>query len=173
MASGVVRRLDNLGRIVIPKEIRKDLKLKGNEKVAISVIDDSIVLNRYSDIHEYDQSIKNLINSIKKVFNKDIIITNLNNITLTTSLYESYLGLELSFYLNKVLEERKDVCENIPSSLSLNDNRENLKVAYIIKPIIVNGDLTGLLILLTDNNLESNDLKLLEFINLYLENYLE
>ena len=50
MTSGIVRRIDNLGRVVIPKEIRKTLKIKENEQVEINVLDDSIVLNKYSDI---------------------------------------------------------------------------------------------------------------------------
>ena len=52
MTSGIVRRIDNLGRVVIPKEIRKTLKIKENEQVEINVLNDNIVLNKYSDIHE-------------------------------------------------------------------------------------------------------------------------
>ena len=48
----MVRRVDGLGRIVIPKEIRKVLKIKENEQVEINVQDDCIVLNRYSDLNE-------------------------------------------------------------------------------------------------------------------------
>ena len=80
MTSGIVRRIDNLGRVVIPREIRKTLKIKENEQVEINVLDDSIVLNKYSDIHEYDKSINNLIDIIKSVYDRDIIITNLDKI---------------------------------------------------------------------------------------------
>ena len=88
MTSGIVRRIDNLGRVVIPKEIRKTLKIKENEQVEINVLDDSIVLNKYSDIHEYDKSINNLIDIIKSVYDRDIIITNLDKIVLTTKDYK-------------------------------------------------------------------------------------
>ena len=44
----MVRRVDSLGRIVIPKEIRKVLKIKENEQVEINVSGDEIILNRYS-----------------------------------------------------------------------------------------------------------------------------
>ena len=95
MTSGIVRRIDNLGRVVIPKEIRKTLKIKENEQVEINVLDDSIVLNKYSDIHEYDKSINNLIDIIKSVYDRDIIITNLDKIVLTTKDYKDYINLEL------------------------------------------------------------------------------
>lgn len=173
MTSGIVRRIDNLGRVVIPKEIRKTLKIKENEQVEINVLDDSIVLNKYSDIHEYDKSINNLIDIIKSVYDRDIIITNLDKIVLTTKDYKDYINLELSPYLANIVDNRKDVSELIPVNLNLNSNMSDIKVSYSIKSIIVNGDMIGLLILLSNTNLENSDLKLLQLISLYLENYLE
>ena len=173
MTSGIVRRIDNLGRVVIPKEIRKTLKIKENEQVEINVLDDSIVLNKYSDIHEYDKSINNLIDIIKSVYDRDIIITNLDKIVLTTKDYKDYINLELSPYLANIVDNRKDVSELIPVNLSLNSNISDIKVSYSIKSIIVNGDMIGLLILLSNTNLENSDLKLLQLMSLYLENYLE
>lgn len=173
MTSGIVRRIDNLGRVVIPKEIRKTLKIKENEQVEINVLDDSIVLNKYSDIHEYDKSINNLIDIIKSVYDRDIMITNLDKIVLTTKDYKDYINLELSPYLANIVDNRKDISELIPVNLSLNSNMSDIKVSYSIKSIIINGDMIGLLILLSNTNLENSDLKLLQLINLYLENYLE
>lgn len=173
MTSGIVRRIDNLGRVVIPKEIRKTLKIKENEQVEINVLDDNIVLNKYSDIHEYDKSINNLIDIIKSVYDRDIIITNLDKIVLTTKDYKDYINLELSPYLANIVDNRKDVSELIPVNLNLNSNMSDIKVSYSIKSIIVNGDMIGLLILLSNTNLENSDLKLLQLMSLYLENYLE
>ena len=173
MTSGIVRRIDNLGRVVIPKEIRKTLKIKENEQVEINVLDDSIVLNKYSDIHEYDKSINNLIDIIKSVYDRDIIITNLDKIVLTTKDYKDYINLELSPYLANIVDNRKDISELIPVNLNLNSNMSDIKVSYSIKSIIVNGDMIGLLILLSNTNLENSDLKLLQLMSLYLENYLE
>lgn len=173
MTSGIVRRIDNLGRVVIPKEIRKTLKIKENEQVEINVLNDNIVLNKYSDIHEYDKSINNLIDIIKSVYDRDIIITNLDKIVLTTKDYKDYINLELSPYLVNIVDNRKDVSELIPVNLNLNSNMSDIKVSYSIKSIIVNGDMIGLLILLSNTNLENSDLKLLQLMSLYLENYLE
>ena len=157
----------------IPKEIRKTLKIKENEQVEINVLDDSIVLNKSSDIHEYDKSINNLIDIIKSVYDRDIIITNLDKIVLTTKDYKDYINLELSPYLANIVDNRKDISELIPVNLNLNSNMSDIKVSYSIKSIIVNGDMIGLLILLSNTNLENSDLKLLQLMSLYLENYLE
>lgn len=171
--TGMVRRVDGLGRIVIPKEIRKVLKIKENEQVEINVQDDSIVLNRYSDLDEYDISLTNLITSIEEVYNINFLLTSLNSFVLTSDKYKEYQGLELSPYLNSVLDERQDIKEAIPISLSLNQDKEDIKVSYVIKTIIKNGDSVGLLILLTDTNLENNDLKLFDLMCNFLDKYLE
>ena len=169
----MVRRVDSLGRIVIPKEIRKVLKIKENEQVEINISDDSIILNRYSEINDYDISLTNLIDAISKVYGKNVLLTNLNSIVLTSKDYQEYKGLELSPYLNNILDERKEVFENIPVNLSLNSELPDKKVSYAIKTVIKNGDIVGLLILITDNNLENNDLKILELVNSFLDKYLE
>lgn len=172
MASGIIRRIDSLGRIVIPKEIRKFLKIKENEQVEINLLEDKIVLNKYSDIHENDKNIINLINCIQKTYNKDILITNLNNIIISTNNYYNYLNKEISSYLNNIIKERNNIIENIPLNLNLIEGNE-IKVSYIIEPIILNGDIMGLIILLSNNNIENTDLKVINMLKLYLENYLE
>lgn len=47
-STGVLRRIDDLGRIVIPKEIRKHLKIKNGESLEIFIHDDTVVLKKYS-----------------------------------------------------------------------------------------------------------------------------
>ena len=46
--TGIVRRIDDLGRVVIPKEIRRTLRIRDGEALEIEVRDDNIVLKRYS-----------------------------------------------------------------------------------------------------------------------------
>ena len=171
--TGMVRRVDSLGRIVIPKEIRKVLKIKENEQVEINVLNDNIVLSRYSELDEYDISLTNLIKVIKEIYNKDILVTNLNSFVLSSTEFNDLIGSEISPYLNNILDNRKDVIENIPVTLSLNEINENLKKAFMIKPIIKNGDTIGLLILMSDKNLENNDGKIFELMNSFLDKSLE
>ena len=171
--TGMVRRVDSLGRIVIPKEIRKVLKIKENEQVEINVLDDSIVLNRYSELDEYDISLTNLIDVIKDVYDKDILVTNLNSFVLAADNFKELIGLEISPYLSRVLDERKDIKEDKKINLSLNEASDEIDKAYIIKTIIKNGDTVGLLILLSDNNLDDNDSNLFSLMDSFLDKYLE
>lgn len=46
-ATGIVRKLDNLGRVVLPIELRRTLNIKKNEPVEIFVDNENIVLKKY------------------------------------------------------------------------------------------------------------------------------
>ena len=61
--AGIVRKIDNLGRIVIPKEIRESLKVKNGEAIDIELNENKIILKRHSDFF----NIEKLIDIIIKV----------------------------------------------------------------------------------------------------------
>ena len=52
--TGVIRRIDELGRIVIPKEIRKSLRIKNGESLEVYLDGDSIILNKFSQIESLE-----------------------------------------------------------------------------------------------------------------------
>ena len=47
-STGVIRRIDDLGRIVIPKEIRKNLRIKDGDNLEIFISSEDLVLKKYS-----------------------------------------------------------------------------------------------------------------------------
>ena len=56
-ATGIVRRIDDLGRIVIPKEIRRSMRLREGDAMEIFLEDNRICLEKYS-ISDKDLAIK-------------------------------------------------------------------------------------------------------------------
>ena len=46
-ATGIIRNIDELGRIVIPKELRKKMDMKSSQPIEIYVDDDRIILTKY------------------------------------------------------------------------------------------------------------------------------
>lgn len=46
---GIVRKLDSLGRVVIPKEIRKKLDIKNNDEVSISMDRDTVYIKKFKE----------------------------------------------------------------------------------------------------------------------------
>lgn len=171
--TGMVRRVDSLGRIVIPKEIRKVLKIKENEQVEINVSGEEIILNRYSELDDNSLFLKNLINIICDIYKIDVLLTNLNKIKITNNNYSSFENKEMSLYLSNILQERKEVLENKKTDIHLTDDTDELSKSYFIKTLIINGDSIGLLIFLSDEDYFNFDDKLIELVTKYLENYLE
>lgn len=63
-ATGVVRRVDDLGRIVIPKEIRRNLRIRDGESLEIFVDNNDIVLKKFSIMKNVDEYASNLVDSL-------------------------------------------------------------------------------------------------------------
>lgn len=64
--TGIVRRLDDLGRIVIPKEIRKSLKIMEGEALEFFVEDNSLILKKYNDSDEIASNCANWVHNNKE-----------------------------------------------------------------------------------------------------------
>jgi len=169
--SGLTRRIDELGRIVIPKEIRKNLKIRDSDELEISVKDGNIILNKY-EVMDKDKTVSTLLETISKTCKKNVLFTTKDKII------DYYLDsknkindLELSNSVIKIIENRKQV--------SVDNNKlclckEILDISYLIHPIIINGDLLGSLILYSEKeNINEIDYNVIEFSNLFLKKYLE
>ena len=74
-ATGVVRRIDDLGRIVIPKEIRRNLRIRDGESMEIFVDSNDIVLKKFSIMRNIDVYACNLVESLYSLLKKGIVIT--------------------------------------------------------------------------------------------------
>ncbi len=61
--TGVVRRIDELGRIVIPKEIRHNLQIREGESLEVYVEENAIVLKKFSFVNNYNLFLKKLVDS--------------------------------------------------------------------------------------------------------------
>lgn len=78
-STGIVRRLDDLGRIVIPKEIRKSLKFMEGDALELFVENNSLILKKYDNSDEISQNCANWVNNNKE---KIISVSMVNNTTI-------------------------------------------------------------------------------------------
>ena len=165
----ITRRIDDLGRLVIPKDIRKVLKIKNNDQLEINVIDNKIVLNKY-DIIEKDNNISIILNSIKKYLNKNVLFTSRDTIVDYALQNKEIISFNtLSNEIMNIIEKRR-LCVN-SGNLEINNNK--LDINYLINPIIINGDIYGSIIIYGKEDISSKDIEIISFVNIFLENYLE
>ena len=59
-STGIVRNIDELGRIVVPKELRKKLVISANDPVEISSEGDKIILTKYAPVCHFCGSTENV-----------------------------------------------------------------------------------------------------------------
>ena len=160
--TGMTRRIDELGRLVIPKEIRRSLKIKDNDQVEINIIDDKIVLSKYENLVK-DHVISLLINLLKKSLKRNILFTSRNNIIDSSLINKDIIQKDLlNEDIMNIIENRKAV---------FNYNYHDL--LYNIIPLIINGDLYGSFIIFGNETINNNELEIIKFSKLFLENYLE
>lgn len=83
--TGITRRIDNLGRIVIPKEIRNNMHISNGDLLDISILSNNeILLRKYSLINENIDYINNYIKILSKLLNCNVYITDKEKIIFSS-----------------------------------------------------------------------------------------
>ena len=156
-STGVIRKIDDLGRIVIPKEIRKNLKIKDGDTLEIFIDDCSIIHRKFSIMSDL-VSVANKLTAISSnLINKNILITNNEKvIACTESLNKIYLNRDIS---SLVLARMNDRMDHIQTSKGLVQFIPNVsEECYIfMSPIIVDSDAIGMVILFDSKEITDSD----------------
>ena len=143
--TGIVRKIDELGRIVLPKELRKCLNINTGDDFQIRVEDEKIILEKYSYLKNYEQEILKIINCFISETTYDIsLVVNGKIINKNNEIIDQKLDRQIQE--RKILE-----CKNI-EELELNKNLI-IEGRYIILPIVVNSDLLGSLIIVSKDDI--------------------
>lgn len=166
--TGVTRRIDELGRIVIPKEIRKNLKIRNNDELLIKVNDENIILSKYTKF-SVDDVLRTLINTVSKFIHKNIVITSKDRVIVSSD--NKYNDLELSNSIVSKIENRDHLASLIPAKISLFN--EVIEISYIIEPFCVASDVIGSIIVFANDNLDEFTIDIVKIMQKFLENYLE
>lgn len=83
--TGMVRRIDELGRIVIPKEMRKQLMMKEGESISFSLEDDRIILTKFSMLNKMGPTVQVLLEGLYTKYHNTFMICDLQNIISSSS----------------------------------------------------------------------------------------
>lgn len=155
-ATGIVRRIDDLGRVVIPKEIRRTLRIREGDPLEIFVDrDGEVILKKYSPIgelgdfaKEYADSLYEAIGHIALIADRDTIIA------VAGAPKKEFLNKPVGTLVERVMEERRTVLANKPGenkahrgSLIGDDEDDSRFSAEVVAPIVSGGDPIGAVIL--------------------------
>ena len=83
--TGMVRRIDELGRIVIPKEIRKQLMMKEGESISFSLDGENIVLTKFSLLNNLSPVIDSLLDGLYAKYQNVFLVSDLSHVLMCSS----------------------------------------------------------------------------------------
>ena len=154
-ATGVVRRIDDLGRVVIPKEIRKVHRIKEGDPLEIFTDKEGeIILKKYSPIGELTEFPSTYADTISKTTGHIACITDKDTvIAVAGGSKKDFLEKNLSKELEEVMENKEVFKSKENNEISIpitqNEGRERIYNSQVIYPIITDGDVVGSGILLS------------------------
>lgn len=156
-STGIVRRIDELGRVVIPKEIRKTLKIREGDNLEIYVEKESIILRKFSHLTNLT-SIANKITSIaSSMIHRNILIVDLDHVISCNKNIESdYFNQSISNQLLKLIMTRKSYHQYSLEKISFIP-LITTESSYIIFPILSDSDILGAVILFDSISLNETD----------------
>lgn len=165
-ATGIVRRIDDLGRVVIPKEIRRTLRIREGDPLEIYTDrEGEIILKKYSPVGElsdfavqYAESLYRTSGHVTCIADRDSIIA------VSGASKKEYLEKQLSPEIEKIISDRSTYVnkpnEGKPIPIVSGDNSHDKYASQVITPIIAEGDVVGAVMMFsTDNNINMGDVE--------------
>jgi AbrB family transcriptional regulator (stage V sporulation protein T) len=185
-ATGIVRRIDDLGRVVIPKEIRRTLRIREGDPLEIFVDrEGEVILKKYSPIgelgdfaKEYAEALYENVGHVAMITDRDVVVA------ISGGNKREFLGRPLGKLLERCLEERKTVVMNDLNAqtdendqiIVSGDGREYTLRAQVIAPIIAQGDPIGTVVIASKDSsaqLGETEVKLVETAACFLAKQME
>lgn len=150
-ATGIVRRIDDLGRVVIPKEIRRTLRIREGDPLEIFTDrDGEVILKKYSPISELGHFATEYAETLYETLGTPALISDRDEMIAVAGLSKKdYINRQLSPAAEEVLQGRKIVTEKLEKSIEWVPGQVEQVKSYCIAPIIAAGDTIGAVYLLS------------------------
>lgn len=144
-ATGIVRRIDDLGRIVIPKEIRRTMRIRCGDSLEIFTDGDGVIFKKYSPIGELTPFAAQYAEVLHKTLGIPVLISDRDRVIAACgNLRRECADRHISAEMEKLMENRRVVaaegegyapCDGIDAKVS------------VAAPIISHGDISGCVML--------------------------
>ena len=173
-ATGIIRRIDDLGRIVIPKEIRKNLRIKEGDNLEIFVENEEIILKKYSMMNKINDLASELTDAIYTFMKHSIFITDTDSIVAGSGpLKKKYINKNISDFIVESIKRRDKMIENHFKELKLVEE-EIITCSYVMSTILVHGEAAGMILIISeDEKLGESEMQMAGIVSSFMTKYLE
>ncbi len=151
-ATGIVRRIDDLGRVVVPKEIRRTLRIREGDPLEIFTDrEGEIILKKYSPIGELGIFAKQYADTLAQTTGYTVCITDRDQVIAAAGAAKKEMeGKSISKKLDEVIEGRTalSATKDEKKYVSLTEEESEEFESQMISPIICEGDAIGSVVIL-------------------------
>lgn len=176
-ATGIVRRIDDLGRVVIPKEIRRTMRIREGDPLEIFTDHEGeVIFKKYSPIGELSSFAVQYADTLSRVCSMAVVICDRDSVIACGGLSKKdFLEVRISQETERLVEERSlYVHKEGEAFFGIVDSVNQWQVSCLM-PIISEGDVVGCVASLTDTDRTASDTeqKLIETAASFLGKQLE
>ena len=176
-ATGIVRRIDDLGRVVIPKEIRRTLRIREGDPLEIYTDPDGeVIFKKYSPIGEMSPFAAQYAEVLSKTASLPTVICDMDHVIAAAGVSKKeYLERRVTPRLEELMEGRRSFIASKDSG-SLQPVEGIDRNAAVAFPIIASGDVTGAVIMMQNETSEppaETEIKLIQTAAAFLGRQLE
>jgi AbrB family transcriptional regulator (stage V sporulation protein T) len=159
-ATGIVRRIDDLGRVVIPKEIRRTLRIREGDPLEIFVDrDGEVILKKYSPINELGDFAQEYADSLAENSGRLVLIADRDAfIAVSGGSKKVYLDKAIGSTVEKAMEGRTTIKDK-GGKVDLLEGGATDIGAYVIAPIVAGGDPIGAVVLISKDHEELGEVE--------------
>ena len=173
-ATGIIRRIDDLGRIVIPKEIRKNLRIKEGDNLEIFVQNEEVILRKYSMMNKINDLALELTDAIYTFMKHSIFITDTDRVVAASGpLKKKFINRNISNFITESIKRREKMLQNHFKELNFVEE-ENITCSYVMSTILVNGEAAGMIFIISEEEkLGESEMQMASIVSSFLTKYLE
>lgn len=155
-ATGIVRRIDDLGRVVIPKEIRRTMRIREGDPLEIFTDrDGEVIFKKYSPMGEITDFAAQICDSMHKSTGSIAAICDRDSIVaIAGGAKRELLEKSVSSALESIMENRGVYRHSGVSSIAVSDSEDSYGVS-VAAPIISGGDIMGCVLFIAPRGSES------------------
>lgn len=143
-ATGIVRKIDDLGRVVIPKEIRRTMRIREGDPLEIyTERDGEVIFKKYSPIGELGEFAANYAETLAKASGHGACITDRDSVIAVSGIpRKELLEKPISHELENLMNDRTSLLNKSNSQVAVTDSSSKYNAAVVV-PIVSEGDIIG------------------------------
>ncbi len=176
-ATGIVRRIDDLGRVVIPKEIRRTMRIREGDPLEIyTTKDGEVIFKKYSLMGGLEDFAAQFCETMNKSTDFTVAVTDRDTlIAIAGNGKRELMGKQISPELEKIMEERSIYQYAGEARLVFVSDGNDKFCASVAAPILCEGDVLGLVLFISSDQQKSTEVeyKLAQTIASFLGRHLE